>query len=178
LNTQTTRSYLVIPSAIIIAGVLISASLFFVFAGTKTTVTVTNTASGGTETTDTSTVTETVTQTGASRLYDVEFVQESNCYYASWVAPWAVVVDGQTVLQPSNATLPLSSNEFHFTADSNYSTISFSLPNGTYRYDILPDDPLGSRQSGNITVDGSDVEVQVYAFIMAEDCSSTSSAPG
>jgi hypothetical protein len=81
-----------------------------------------------------------------------------------------------TVAQPSNATLPLSYNGARLTGDSNYSTISFSLPDGTYSYTILPHDPLGSAQSGNVTVEGSNVVVQVYAFITAMGCSSTSTA--
>jgi hypothetical protein len=104
----------------------------------------------------------------------VEFLQESNCFYGSWLLPWAVMLDGQTIVQPSNATLPISYNGTRLTGDSIYSTISFSLPDGTYSYTILPNDPLGSPQSGNVTVDGSDVEVQVYAFVTAMGCSTTS----
>lgn len=129
------------------------------------------------------TVTETTTITsapasgsGTSQLYQVKFSEESNCFYGSWFTPWGVDLDGQTVVQPSNATLPLSFNGGPFTGDSNYSAIWFSLPNGTYSYTILPDDPLGSHQSGNVTVDDAGVTVQVYAFITAMGCSSTTSS--
>ena len=125
--------------------------------------------------TETTTVTSTSATTGeTSQLYQVEFTEESNCFYGSWFTPWGVDLDGQTVVQPSNATLPLSFNGGPFTGDSNYSTIWFSLPDGTYSYTILPNDPLGSAQSGNVTVDGSDVTVQVYAFVEAMGCSTTS----
>jgi hypothetical protein len=107
--------------------------------------------------------------------HEVEFVQESNCPYGSWLFPWGVVVGSQAVVQPSNATLPLSYSGSHLTSDSNYSTIWFSLPNGTYNYTIIPNDPLGSPQSGNITVDGGNVVVQVYAFSTAMGCSSSTS---
>ena len=103
----------------------------------------------------------------------MEFVQESGCPYGSWLVPWGVMLDNQVAVQPSNATLPTSSNGARLTGDSNYSTIWFSLPNGTYSYTILPDDPLGSHQSGNITVDGSNLMIQVYAFITEIGCSST-----
>jgi hypothetical protein len=86
------------------------------------------------------------------------------------------MLDGQTLTQPSNATLPLSSNPLHFTDDSSYSTIRFSLANGTYSYTIVPVDPLGSAQSGNFTVDGSNIVVQVYAFITAMGCSSSTTS--
>lgn len=110
-----------------------------------------------------------------SQLYQLEFVQESNCYYGSWLFPWAVVLDNNTVVvQPSNATLPVTYGEGSLlTSDSNYSTIVFSVPNGTYTYAILPKDPFNGEQSGNVTVDGTDVQVQVGQFITAMGCSST-----
>jgi hypothetical protein len=82
----------------------------------------------------------------------------------------------QTIVQPSNATLPLSYDGSHLTGESNYSTIWFSLPNGTYSYTIIPNDPLGSPQSGNVTVDGSNFVVQVYAFGEAMGCTTTSTS--
>ena len=119
----------------------------------------------------------TVAQTpkqATSQLYQLEFAQESNCYYGSWLLPWAVVLDNSTVVvQPSNATLPLTYSGTHLTSDSNYSTIVFSVPNGTYNYAIVPNDPFNPEQSGNVTVDGSEVQVQVGEFITAMGCSST-----
>jgi len=150
----------IVIAAVVIGGAIVASS----YVGTFRTVTVIRTSASA--------------QTGASELYQVEFLQEPNCPPGSWLFPWAVVLDNQTVVQPSNATLPLSSDGiFHFTDDSNYSTIGFSLPNGTYSYTIIPDYSLGSHQSGNVTVDGSDVTVQVYAFVTANGCSSTNSAP-
>ena len=109
-----------------------------------------------------------------SQLYQLEFVQESNCYYGSWLFPWAVVLDNTTVIvQPSNATLPLTYGGTHLTSDSNYSTIVFSVPDGTYNYTIVPNDPFNSEQSGNVAVAGSDVQVEVGEYITAMGCSST-----
>ncbi len=164
------RSFTRLAIAIIVAAIVVLAAAL---SYSSFEATVTKTLPEATETVLTSTVTTTVTQTGASQSYRVEFVQESNCPYGSWLFPWAVALDGQTVVQPSNATLPLSYNGSHLTGDSSYSIISFSLPDGTYSYNILPDDPLGSLQSGSVTVDGGDVVVQVYAFITAMGCSST-----
>ena len=131
----------------------------------------------GTSHTVTETTTSILTQTGASQLYQVEFLQESNCPYGSWLYPWGVPVGNQTIVQPSNATLPLSYNGSHLTGESNYSTIWFSLPNGTYSYTITPDDPLGSAQSGIVTVDSNAV-VLVYAFVTAMGCSSSTTVGG
>lgn len=110
----------------------------------------------------------------ASRQYQLEFVQESNCYYGSWLLPWGVVLDNSTVVvQPSNATLPLTYSGAHLTSHANYSTIVFSVPDGTYNYTIAPKDPFNGEQSGTVTVDGSDIQVQVGDYITAMGCSST-----
>ena len=111
-----------------------------------------------------------------SQLYQLEFVQESNCYYGSWHYPWAVALDNTTiVVQPSNATLPLAYDEATGVpySDINYSTIVFSVPNGTYSYSVLPKDPFNPEESGNVTVDGSGVQVMIGQFITAMGCSST-----
>jgi hypothetical protein len=110
------------------------------------------------------------------QTHGVEFVQESNCPYESLIVPWGVEVGHQTVTQPSNATLPLSYASSRLTSNSTYSTIWFSLPQGTYTYSILPNNFHGQEVSGNVTVDGSGVVVPVTAFITAMGCSSTSSA--
>ncbi len=132
----------------------------------------------GASRTVTETTTSILTQTRTSQLYQVEFLQESNCPYGSWLYPWGVMVGNQTIVQPSNATLPLSFNGNHLTGESSYSTIWFSLPNGTYSYTTIPDDSLGSAQSGIVTVDGGDVVVLVYAFVTAEGCSSSTTTVG
>jgi hypothetical protein len=116
--------------------------------------------------------------TTTSQPYRVEFVQESNCPYGSWLVPWAVVMNHQTVAQPPNATLPLSYGASRLTGNSTYSTIWFSLPPGTYTYSILPHNFLGQEQSGNVTINGSNVVVQVFAFVTSMGCSSTTATVG
>ena len=82
-------------------------------------------------------------------------------------------MDHQTVVQPSNATLPLSYAASGLTDNGTYSTIWFSLPSGTYAYTVLPNNLDGREQSGNVTVNGGNVVVQVTAFVTAMGCSST-----
>lgn len=118
------------------------------------------------------------TTNGTSQLYRVEFIQESNCPYGVWLVPWAVVMNNQTVVQPSNATLPLTYAATRLSYNSTYSTIWFSVPNGTYGYSILPNNFYGQEQHGNVTVDGSNVQVQVTAFITAMGCTSTTTVVG
>ena len=136
----------------------------------------------GTSRTVTEIVTSTSSTTGTSQLYQLEFSQESNCFYGDWFVPWAVVLNGSMVVQPSNSTVSPYTNGmgpgtgFGRTSDGNLSTIWFSVPNGTYSYKILPRYALGSEQSGNVTIDGSNVVVQVYAFVEAEGCSTISAS--
>jgi len=98
----------------------------------------------------------------SGKLYEVEFTQPGACSQDVWLAPWAVVLNSQTIVRPPNATLPLSENSF---ADSpaygNYSAIWFSIRNGTYSYTVLPKAFLG--QSGNLTIAGKDTVVEVPA---------------
>ena len=82
-------------------------------------------------------------------------------------------LDNQTVVQPSNATLPLSYANTHLTSSGNYSDIWFSLPNGTYSYTILPKNIFGQEQSGNVTINGSGAVIQVYSFVTPFGCSTT-----
>jgi hypothetical protein len=118
------------------------------------------------------------TSTGASQLFRVEFQQESRCPYGVWLVPWGVMMDNQTVVQPSNATLPLAYSATHLSYNSTYSTIWFSVPEGTYGYSILPNDSYGQGQQGNVTVDGSNILVQVTAFFTEMGCSSTTTIAG
>lgn len=156
--SRPSRSYLAIAAAIAIAGVLISASPMVAVGAAETTTSISTSA------------------TGTSHLYELEFLQESNCPYGSWLIPWAVVLDNETLVQPSNATVPTPSSypDSRLTSDSNYSAIWFSVPNGNYSYKILPENFFGVEVSGNVTVNGSNGEVQIYAFVTAMGCSTTS----
>src|SRR5271169_4498409 len=65
-------------------------------------------------------------QTGT--LNEVEFTQQQPCSYGDgWIYPWAVVLNNQTVVEPSNATLGVSEGAIAHN-DVNYSAIWFSLP--------------------------------------------------
>jgi hypothetical protein len=131
-----------------------------------------STAVGAAETT----ASNSTAATGTSHLYELEFLQESNCPYGSWLIPWAVVLDNETLVQPSNAAVPTPSSypDSRLTSNSSYSAIWFSVPDGTYSYTILPDNFFGTVGTGTVAIDGSSVEIQIYAFVTAEGCSTTS----
>jgi len=96
----------------------------------------------------------------SGKMYEVEFTQPGECSPEVWLAPWSVVLNSQTIVRPSNATLPLSENSFSASPSYvSYSAIWFSVHNGTYSYVVLPTAFL--MQSGNVTVMGKDVVVEV-----------------
>jgi hypothetical protein len=116
-----------------------------------TTVTTTNAVTANQQTTSTS-----------NGLYRLTFNQTGYCSPPAYLAPWAVSLsNGVTIIQPPNATLPLSeSGPFTFTASyKNYSMIAFSVPDGTYNFTLYPQVEF-FHQSGSVSVDGSDVTIQ------------------
>jgi hypothetical protein len=145
-STQTMTSVETLTSTLPQATVTTSFTLVQLPYTTTTTVvqTVTCTPTGtGNQTSTTETLLcyqqSTISSSKAAQLYQLEFVQESNCPYGSWLFPWAVVLNNSTmVVQPSNATLPLTYSGTHLTSNSNYSTIWFSVPDGTFNYSVLP----------------------------------------
>jgi hypothetical protein len=153
LSNQPSRSYLAVASAIIIAGVLVSASLLVVFGGGKTTTVFVSPTSSASHT--------------ATQVYKVTFNQTGQCppprlYYA----PWYVTLGSETQIEPPNATLPLST--LSGTAASyyqRYSTILFSVPDGTYEYTLQV---VGSSPFvGTVAVNGSDVTISVLGQAVA-----------
>lgn len=94
-----------------------------------------------------------------ARVYEVTFVQATSCGPpGEWGIPWAVTLDNQTEVQPSNATLPVTTHTKN-TTNQSLTMISFSVRNGTYDYDVAPNVPGPSP--GMVTVDGSNVLVRL-----------------
>lgn len=103
----------------------------------------------------------TTSAAGGTRLYDVTFQQAAYCSPPVYAAPWAVTLGNETVAQPSNATLPMTSGSSILNQnDPSLSTIVFSVPDGTYRYTISPSGEFSS-DSGSLTVNGTGVLVMV-----------------
>jgi hypothetical protein len=103
------------------------------------------------------------TNTKTPGYQEVVFSQSGACGNQYFLAPWSVTLSGmgvaETIVEPSNASLPLS--ETQWTASSgfkSFSNIVFSVPNGVYDYVVKPG---FFAQAGTITVQGSDVMIQV-----------------
>jgi hypothetical protein len=151
------RGYLAIPLSIVVAGILISASLFFALSGSAKTVTRTSTS------TLLQTTTRTVTTVGAGspNHHYVVFQQIGACSPDFWGIPWSVTVGNVTEVQPSGTPLPLNSYGLSGTLDKNLTIIIFSLPDGTYHFSVSPSAGFFTPQSGTAVVNGTDVLVDV-----------------
>ena len=109
------------------------------------------------------TITEFQTSCGGALagMNRVTFIQQGACQPAYYVAPWSVTLGNQTIVEPSNATLPIPNNQFQAsTANIVYAQIVFFVPSGIYNYSMSPNLMVG-HSSGTILVNGSDVTVQV-----------------
>ena len=151
------RDYLAIPLSIIVAGILISASLFFALSGSTKMVTQTSTS------TLLQTTTGTVTTGGddSSDHHYVVFQQIGACSPEFWGIPWSVTIGNVTEVQPSGTPLPLNNYGLSGTLDKNLTIIVFSLPDGTYHFSVSPSAGFFTPQSGTAVVNGTDVLVDV-----------------
>jgi len=111
------------------------------------------------------------------QMYVLAFTQEGACSPPTasggpvWGLPWAVVLNGHTIVaSPRNASLPIPNNTIEtIQSDGNLSVIGFYVPNGIYTYGVVPTDYLG--QNGTVTINGADTIVTVHPIAIA--CTTT-----
>jgi hypothetical protein len=113
---------------------------------------------------------------GQQRVYKLTFQESGACFPPAFLSAWSVTLGNNwTEAEPSNATLPISDTSFTSSSQfANQSTIIFSVPNGTYSYKVSPEAMLGPS-SGNVTVKGADVIVEVNGPFLACMTSTNSS---
>jgi hypothetical protein len=122
------------------------------------------------------------TTTGKSGLYFLSFNQTAVCgpgssLYGDYFIPWSVTLTGGSSYSITKAQPPNSnpSNGFTSTKNDSYSSISFSVPDGTYNYTIDPINDFENAQtyasSGTITINGDNVTV--YVRVNLASCGST-----
>ena len=108
-----------------------------------------------------------------SQLYELAFNQTDPCKNFGTIIPWSVTLTTSestyNITEPWNSSMPLSQC-CGSTWSLAYSSIVFSVPNGTYFYEVYGN----PRASGNITVKGQDVTVIVQDEVFS--CGSTSLA--
>jgi len=117
---------------------------------------------------------QTATQpTSEVTLYEIIFSQTGVCSPPVFLAPWSVTLENKNYLvEPPNSNL----SECCTASPSSraYSTIVFSLPDGSYGFTISPN--LLSPQRGTVSVSGHDVTVQVSEEIAS--CGSATTSTG
>ena len=97
----------------------------------------------------------------SGQLYQVTFQQVGACSPEFWGIPWSVTIDGVTEVQPPGTQLPISNSTLYGTTNETYTSIVFSLPNGTYNYRVSPSNFFFTPDSGSISVSGSDLTVKI-----------------
>jgi len=165
-----------VVALIIVVTVFATYSYLNVYSGQTRTVSVT--AKLTTTTTTTAVTTATTTQStnvatssnNSSQLYELAFNQTDPCSNFGAIIPWSVVLhtSGGTsynITEPFNSSAPLQCCG----SDGSlaYSSIVFSVPNGTYSYGVYGN----PHTYGNVTVAGDDVTVFVQDKVAS--CGST-----
>ena len=166
----------------IVASVFATYSYLNANGGQIRTVSVTTTLTTITTTTAVTTTASTLTSIVAtshnrsSQLYDLTFNQTDPCKNFGTIIPWSVILTTSegtyNITEPSNSSTPLSQCCWS-TGSLAYSSIVFSVPNGTYFYEVYGN----PRANGNVTVEGQDVIVvlQDEVFSCGSTTASTSS---
>lgn len=94
----------------------------------------------------------------SQQVYALAFTQQGAC--SAWGAPWSVALNGYTtVVEPSNASLPLPNAEIQASPNyQSYSVILFHVSDGVYTYVVSPND---FYSNGTVTINGADTIVTV-----------------
>jgi hypothetical protein len=175
---QTRQVVAFVTIVAIIALALGTAIGYIVTSGktSTTTTTQTHTTSVSVTTTLTTVVTS---QNRTSQLYEVRFNQSGICNPPKFITPWSVILvtseDTYNIDAPSNWSSDVPVCCALGTSNRPYSSIVFSVPNGTYSWAINPQfnsvNNL-SPQTGNVTISGADVTIILQMRIAS--CGSTS----
>ena len=162
--SSQSKGALRLTAAIVIAALVVSASILFAFS--------TYGLGGARTVTKVETTTSTVSATSAmpTQLYKVTFNETGGCTTAaSPVSPfyynmWYVTMDNITLIQPSNVTLSQINNQtvVYSQAYRMLSTIVFTVPDGNYTYYASIGGGQGGGSQGAVTVSGSDEAVQMH----------------
>jgi hypothetical protein len=171
MAAQPTRSYLAVAAAIIVAGVLISVSVFAAIGANSTTTRTSST-----------TVTKTIPEscTASATLHCVVFQQLGACSPEFWGVPWSVTIGNSTEVQPPGTPLPISNYGLEGTSNENFSVIVFSLSDGRYNFSVSPSQSFFTPTAGSVVVNGTDVLVQIAytGTSCTGTVSTTTSSPG
>jgi len=120
--------------------------------------------SSGVYGTNTETVTVTTTTSFPSiQLHKVTFNETGeSCGYGGiyYLDKWDVTLGNITIGQPSNVTLPLSGNGLASPIYKMISTITFTVPDGSYPFHVSSLISVAPYE-GMVDVNGSDVVVQI-----------------
>jgi hypothetical protein len=158
-----TRQVVALVTVIALIALALGATIgysFFTGRTSTTTTTQTYTTSVSVTTTQTTFATP---YNRTSQLYELRFNQSSFCNPPSFLIPWSVTLEisegtNITITQPMNSTVQCCSGS---TSYRPYSTIVFTVPNGTYLYAVSEEGLSITPSSGNVTVNGQNTTVML-----------------
>jgi hypothetical protein len=163
MTSQPPRNHTRVGVAIVVAAFILGTAIFAA-------------SSVSTRTSGNITVTAGAAPPAGSLAYEVTFRQIGACTPPPlYETPWSVTLGAWTVVEPSNATLPIPTN-YSTASRVNDSLIAFYVPNGEYQYSIVPAWTF-ENPTGVIKVDGAGVMVLVQG---PDDvsCTTTTNAAG
>jgi hypothetical protein len=104
-----------------------------------------------------------------SQLYEIMFNQSGFCNPPSFLIPWSVTLEisvgmSITLTQPSNFSVQCCGGSPSYRP---YSSIVFTVPNGTYSYAVVENGVDFIPSSGNVTVDGHNVTVMLQGEVFS-----------
>ena len=113
-----------------------------------------------------------------SQLYEVRFNQTGFCNPPSFLIPWSVTLEisegmNLTITQPLNESVQCCVGSPSYRP---YSSIVFTVPNGTYPYAVVEAGVDFTPASGNVTVEGQNVTVMLQADVFSCGTSSISTS--
>jgi hypothetical protein len=186
MTTEPPRSYTRLAVAIIIAGVLVSATLYAAVGQAERTITSTSTNTTTDYTTDSLTITSTVsttactissatgvspctttqTATETSNASELVFRQITPCPNLGYFGPWSVTLSNGESATALNANF----SQCCSASPGNPSIIAFLVANGNYSYSVTPTNRF-TPTTGTVTVDNQ--EVVVNLDVLMASCGST-----
>jgi hypothetical protein len=151
MKAHPRRRYVLLAIVVIVAVLTIGSIAFFTISPNNET----SPATTGGSTVVTSSCVSTPT------LHCVIFQQLGACSPEFWGVPWSVTIGGITGVQPPGTPLPLGNDSLGGTMNSNFTTIAFLLPDGSYHFRVSPSNDFFTPDSGTVIVNGAGSSVQI-----------------
>ena len=165
-----TRQVVALVIVIAVISVALGATIGYSLSSGRTSITTTTQTQTYTTSVSLTTLTTVATPNNrTSQLYEVRFNQTGFCNPPSFLIPWSVTLEisegmNLTITQPLNESVQCCVGSPSYRP---YSSIVFTVPNGTYPYAVVEAGVDFTPASGNVTVDGQKVTVMLQGDVFS-----------